>query len=36
MEMLILKDLMLKDTTYRKELLVIVTSSSMEKTFMIN
>ena len=30
----ILKDLKLKDITYQKALLIIITSSSMEKTFM--
>ena len=31
-----LKDLKLKDITYQNKLLIIVISSSMEKTFMIN
>ena len=31
-----LKDLKLEDITYQKELLIIITSSSMEKTFMMN
>ena len=31
-----LKDLNLKDIVYQKELLIIIMSSSMEKTFMIN
>ena len=30
----ILKDLKLEDITYQKELLIIITSSSMEKAFM--
>ena len=32
----ILKDLKFKDITYQKELLIIIMSSSMEKTFMTN
>ena len=36
MEMLLLEDLKLKDINYRKELLIIIQSSSMEKSFMIN
>ena len=34
MQMTILKNLKLKDITYQKELLIIITSSSIEKTFM--
>ena len=34
--MTMLKDLKLKDITYQNKLLIIVISSSMEKTFMIN
>ena len=36
MKMEMLKDLMLEDITYQKELLIILMSSSMEKSFMIN
>ena len=36
METLLLKDLKVKAITYQNELLIIITSSSMEKTFMIN
>ena len=35
MKPLIVKDLMLKNTIYQKELLIITMSSSMQKTFLI-
>ena len=34
--MLLLKDLKLKGITYQNKLLIIITSSSLEKTFIIN
>ena len=36
MKIMPLKDLKLKDIIYQKELLIIIMSSSIEKTFMIN
>ena len=35
-KMLLLKDLKLKGITYQNKLLIIITSSSLEKTFIIN